>query len=156
MSQIWVVSGVELVRADAMVPWIRMLQSHAFGNFYDLMRDGTMHPAMGEYLDMVNNKKSNGAILPNENFAREVLQLFTIGLTELNPDGTSRVPAAATYGQDDVLELARVFTGWTYPDAVAGQPTKLNPARYDGPMRLWRRSTTRGRSGSWGPMCHRR
>lgn len=134
LSQIWVVSGVELVRADAMVPWIRMLQSHAFGNFYDLMRDGTMHPAMGEYLDMVNNKKSNGTILPNENFAREILQLFTIGLTELNPDGSAKTPPVPTYGQDDVLELARVFTGWTYPDAVAGQPTKLNPARYDGPM----------------------
>lgn len=134
LSQIWVVSGVELVRADAMVPWIRLLQSHAFGNFYDLMRDGTMHPAMGEYLDMVNNKKTNGTILPNENFAREVLQLFTIGLAELNPDGSAKTPAAATYSQDDVLELARVFTGWTYPDAVAGQPTRLNPARYDGPM----------------------
>ena len=134
LSQIWVVSGVELVRADAMVPWMRLLQSHAFGSFYDLMRDGTMHPAMGEYLDMVNNKKSNGTILPNENFAREILQLFTIGLAELNPDGSAKVPAVATYGQDDVLELARVFTGWTYPDAVAGQPTKLNPARYDGPM----------------------
>lgn len=138
LSQIWVVSGVELVRADAMVPWIRLLQSHAFGNFYDLMRDGTMHPAMGEYLDMVNNKKTNGTILPNENFAREILQLFTIGLTELNQDGSTKVNGLnqpiASYGQDDVLELARVFTGWTYPDGVAGQPTRLNSPRYDGPM----------------------
>ncbi len=138
LSQIWVVSGVELVRSDAMIPYIRLLQDRAFGNFYDLMRDVTLNPAMGEYLDMVNNKKTSGAIMPNENFAREVLQLFTIGLTELNPDGSARTNAMgqplATYGQDDVLELARVFTGWTYPDDVAGQPTKLNRARYDRPM----------------------
>jgi len=138
LSQIWVVSGVELVRADAMVPYIRLLNSHAFGNFYDFMRDATLHPAMGEYLDMVNNKKASGALLPNENFSREVLQLFTLGLTALNPDGSPQVNGLGqpvpTYGQEDILELARVFTGWTYPDAVAGQPTKLNKARYDGPM----------------------
>lgn len=138
LSQIWVVSGVELVRADAMVPYIRLLQRHAFGNFFDLMRNATLHPAMGEYLDMVNNKKASGSIMPNENFPREVIQLFTIGLTELNQDGTPRMNGLGqqipTYGQDDFLELAKVMTGWTYPDTVAGQPTKLNPPRYDRPM----------------------
>jgi uncharacterized protein (DUF1800 family) len=138
LSQIWVVSGVEIVRADAMVPYIRILQNRAFGNFYDLMKEATLHPAMGEYLDMVNNKKASGSIMPNENFPREVLQLFTIGLTELNPDGSTKVNGLGqpipTYEQADVLELARVFTGWTYPDTVAGQPTKLNPPRYDAAM----------------------
>jgi uncharacterized protein (DUF1800 family) len=76
--------------------------------------------------------------MPNENFAREILQLFTIGLVQLNPDGTPRLdpfgqPIPA-YSQEDVLELARVFTGWTYADFLAGQPTKLNPPRYDVPM----------------------
>jgi uncharacterized protein (DUF1800 family) len=138
LSQIWVVSGVEIVRADAMLPYIRLLQSRAFGNFYDLMRDATLNPAMGEYLDMVNNKKANGSSMPNENFPREVLQLFTIGLAELNQDGTQRLNAMGepvpTFGQDDVLELARVTTGWTYPDDRDGQPTQLNPPRFDRPM----------------------
>ncbi|MFN0104675.1 MAG: DUF1800 family protein, partial [Bryobacteraceae bacterium] len=138
LGQMWVVSGVELVRADAMVPYIRLLQERAFANYFDLMRDMTLNPAMGEYLDMVNNKKASGEIQPNENYARELLQLFTLGLTELNPDGTPKLDGAgqpiATYGQADVLELARVFTGWTYPDTTPGPPTGSNPPRYDRPM----------------------
>ncbi|MBL8236050.1 MAG: DUF1800 family protein [Bryobacterales bacterium] len=138
LSQIWVVSGVEIVRADGMIPYIRLLQDRAFGNFYDLMRDVTLNPAMGEYLDMVNNKKASGSYTPNENFAREVLQLFTIGLTELNADGSAKLNGLGqpipTYTQDDILELSRVFTGWTYPDTTAGQPTRLNQPRYDRAM----------------------
>lgn len=138
LSQIWVVSGVEVTNARAMLGYIRTLDNGAFGNFQDLMRAITLTPAMGEYLDMVQNKKEANGILPNENFARELAQLFTIGLVELNPDGSPRLNAQGqqipTYTNDDILELARVMTGWTYGDTVVGQPTKQNPARYDGPM----------------------
>jgi len=137
LSQIWVVSGVEVTRASALLPYIRTLDEGAFGNFYDLMRNITLTPAMGEYLDMVNNKKAANGIEPNENFAREVKQLFTIGLFELNPDGTPRLvngQQVPTYGQSDVLELSRIFTGWTYPDTRAGNPTAINPPFYVGPM----------------------
>lgn len=138
LSQIWVVSGVEVDCAEAFVPYYRILNNRAFGNFFDIVREVTLTPAMGEYLDMVNNKKATNGILPNENFPRELLQLFMIGLAELNPDGTARLNAMGqqipTFTQDDILELARVFTGWTYPDGVAGQPTRQNPPRYDGPM----------------------
>jgi len=138
LSQIWVVSGVEVTNARAMLGYIRTLDNGAFGNFQDLMRAITLTPAMGEYLDMVQNKKEANGILPNENFARELAQLFTIGLTELNPDGTPRTNAQGqpipTYTNDDILEISRVMTGWTYTDGIPGQPTRQNPARYDGPM----------------------
>jgi uncharacterized protein (DUF1800 family) len=139
LSQILVVSAVEIDRPDAFVPYIRILQEGAFGRFDQLLRQVTLNPAMGEYLDMVNNKKGDPAkgIMPNENFAREVLQLFTLGLAQLNPDGSTKNGPNGplpTYSQEEVLELSRVFTGWTYGDTRAGAPTDPNGERYDRPM----------------------
>lgn len=142
LHKIFVVSGVQVDCAEAFVPYYRLMTRHAFGNFYDLMKDVTLNAAMGEYLNMVNNKKGDPAkgIMPNENYARELLQLFTVGLVKLNTDGTAvtnfsgPVPA---YGQSEVLELARVFTGWTYGDNRATPPTGLNSAGYyDRPMEV--------------------
>jgi uncharacterized protein (DUF1800 family) len=89
---------------------------------------------MGEFLDMVNNKKANTTTgtMPNENYARELMQLFTIGLTDLNDDGSTT--GTPTYGQADILDMAKVLTGWTYGDTVAGDPTRINGEFYDGPM----------------------
>jgi uncharacterized protein (DUF1800 family) len=138
LSQIFVVSGVEVDCAEAFIPYYRILMNRAFGNFYDLMYDITKNVAMGEYLDMINNKKSANGQMPNENYARELMQLFTIGLYKLNPDGSQQLDSnrnpIPTYGQSEVLELSRVFTGWTYPDKIAGDPTRINPAYYVGPM----------------------
>ena len=96
-----------------------VLTAHAFGNFRQLLESLTLNAAMGFFLNTRGNLKENSrGRRPDENYAREVMQLFTIGLYELNPDGTPRLDAAGkpveTYGQDDVTNLARVFTGYNF------------------------------------------
>jgi len=94
------------------------LMKNAFGNFRQLLEDVTLHPAMGFYLNTRGNQKENTSTgrQPDENYAREVMQLFTIGLYQLNPDGTEKRDASGnpieTYSQSDVSNLARVFTGY--------------------------------------------
>jgi uncharacterized protein (DUF1800 family) len=101
-----------------MAGWWDVLARNAFGNFRTLLEEVTLNPAMGMYLNTKGNLKEDPATgrQPDENYAREIMQLFTIGLHELNPDGTVRRDAAGnpieTYGQDDVTNLARVFTGY--------------------------------------------
>jgi uncharacterized protein (DUF1800 family) len=95
-----------------------MLAAHAFGNFRTLLEQVTLSPAMGVYLNMAGSQKEDPATgrQPDENFARELMQLFTIGLTELSADGSPRLgrdgQPIETYRQDTVTQLARVFTGW--------------------------------------------
>jgi uncharacterized protein (DUF1800 family) len=119
LNQIWVVSNNKVGQPEFYVPYLRVLTGNAFGNYRKLMEDVTLNPAMGIYLDMVNNAKpdlANG-IHANENYAREFMQLFTIGPNLLNPDGTPQIQNGAfvpTYGQADIQALARAFTGWTY------------------------------------------
>ena len=98
------------------------LKDHAFGNFRDLLEAMTLNPTMGAWLNTRGNLVEDPAIgrVPDENYAREVMQLFTIGLVQLNPDGSVRRDATGaplpTYGQDDVTQLARIFTGWDWWD----------------------------------------
>ena len=95
-----------------------LLAANAFGSYRTLLEQVTLNPAMGSYLNTAGNQKEDAATgrQPDENYAREVMQLFTIGLYELNADGTLRLDAAGqpieTYTQDTVTNLARVFTGW--------------------------------------------
>ncbi len=122
LSQIWVISDQHAEidnRPLAAAQYYDMLASHASGNYRQLMEAVTTHPLMGHYLSMFQNRKPDPAngIRADENYAREIMQLFTIGLVELNPDGSvvtdgngNPVP---TYGQTDIENLARVFTGWT-------------------------------------------
>ena len=100
LSQLFVTSGTDINQAYAMQRYQQMLADLAFGNFKDVLTRVTLSPAMGNYLDMVNNQKPNAntGVEPNENYAREVLQLFSIGTIELQPDGT---PAAGRERQDD-------------------------------------------------------
>jgi len=96
-----------------------MLSGHAFGNFRDLLEDVTLHPIMGWYLSMIQNEKANGVTQPDENYAREVMQLFSIGLLELHPDGSLKLDPQTllpiqTYDNFLITELARVFTGWSF------------------------------------------
>jgi len=90
---------------------------NAFGNYYDVLREVTLHPAMGRYLSHIGNQKARPEInqYPDENYAREVQQLFSIGLWELNPDGTRQLDQFGqpipTYGNAQITEFARVFTG---------------------------------------------
>lgn len=139
LHKIFVVSASDVANAEAYLSYLRVLHKDAFGNFYDLMRDMTLNPAMGEYLDMVNNAKippgATGS--PNENYARELLQLFTIGLNELNLDGTPKLDAEgnpiATYGQREVMALARALTGWTYSPRPGQYRGSIQPY-YSAPM----------------------
>lgn len=143
LHKIWVVSGNDINNPFRIIPYLRVLQQGAFGNYRDLMRAVTLNPAMGEYLDMRNNAKGDPSrgILPNENYARELMQLFTIGTYELNPDGTRKTDGQgnpiAIYDQKTVAELARIFTGWTYPTMPGGTPQRRNPAYYEGEMSPW-------------------
>jgi len=141
LSQIFVTSINKLIWNDNMVLYQNMLLADAFTNYRQIMHDVTLSPAMGQYLDMANNAMANPATgaLANENFARELMQLFTIGTQMLNQDGTlqldpvSSLPVA-TYSQATIGEFARVYTGWTYAPA-AGQPVQWNAyISSNGPM----------------------
>ncbi|MCV0439091.1 MAG: DUF1800 domain-containing protein [Hydrogenophaga sp.] len=105
-------------RSHAYASWWDTLMRNAFGSYRQLLEDVTLHPAMGYFLNTKGNQKenSNGRV-PDENYAREVMQLFTIGVYKLNLDGTEQTSGGVpqeTYGQDDVTGLARVFTGYDF------------------------------------------
>ena len=122
LSQIMVVSEVGALRQMpyALADYYDVLTENAFGNFRDLLEEVTLHPAMGVYLSMLGNQKPDTErnISPDENYARELMQLFTIGLVELNGDGTVRTDAQGeeipTYDQNIIEGFAHVFTGWNY------------------------------------------
>jgi uncharacterized protein (DUF1800 family) len=122
LSQIMVVSQVGALQnlGFATADFYDMLVRNAFGNFRVLLEDVTLHPAMGVYLSMLGNQRAVAGtnLRPDENYARELMQLFTIGLVELNTDGTPRLDAASqpipTYDQNTIEGFARVFTGWKW------------------------------------------
>ncbi|MBI3231158.1 MAG: DUF1800 domain-containing protein [Burkholderiales bacterium] len=94
-----------------------MLGQHAFGNFRDLLDGVARHPMMGIYLSAMGNKKESDVSVPDENFARELMQLFTIGLYQLNPDGSPKLVNNApveTYTHDDIAGLSKALTGWSW------------------------------------------
>ncbi|MEI7443420.1 MAG: DUF1800 domain-containing protein [Burkholderiales bacterium] len=120
LSEYFVVSGISVEvswRSHAMAAWWDLLNRAVTGNFRQVLEEVTLNPAMGFYLNTKGNQKENASTgrAPDENYAREVMQLFTIGLAELNPDGTSKLVGGKpveTYTLDDVTNLARVFTGY--------------------------------------------
>ncbi len=143
LSQILVVSGNEVNMAYGMTEYQQLLYTNAFGNYRDVLYQVTLNPAMGRYLDMVNNHNpsASSGYAPNENYARELLQLFSVGTYKLNVDGTPQVGTdglpLATYDQDVVEGFAKVFTGWTYPTVPGATPNKYNPTNYIGEMLYW-------------------
>ncbi len=132
LSQIFVISGESDLGAfgEGLAGFYDKLLEGAFGNFRDILEDVTYHPTMGYYLSHLNNHKTTGNLRPDENYAREIMQLFTIGLYELNNDGTLVIQNGApvpTYDQDDVKEFAKVFTGlrgggWDHESNNTGIP----------------------------------
>ena len=126
LSQIFVISieNTQLLNwENGVTAYYDVLLDHAFGDFRSLLEKVTLQPSMGLYLSHLRNAKADpetGA-LPDENYAREVMQLFTIGLNELQPDGTlklnNRGLPIATYTNDTIQEMAKVFTGWTFASA---------------------------------------
>ena len=140
LSQLFVVSQVDVNLPYGMGDYQQMLRDNAFVNFRTLLEKVTLHPAMGRFLDMANNQKTTSTgISPNENYAREILQLFAVGVNLLNDDGTDRkgldgkpIPA---YTQEEIKGFARVFTGWTYPTRAGVTPTtRLNGQNLAGTM----------------------
>ena len=130
LSQIFVVSQANADvnnRPRGLAAYLDTLGAHAFGSFRSLLEAVSLHPIMGLYLSSLRNQKEDAASgrVPDENYAREVMQLFTIGLYQLNPDGTPKLDGSGnpvpTYGNADVQGLARVFTGWSWagPDTTA-------------------------------------
>lgn len=118
----------------SMAAYIDVLMDNGFGNFRTLLDQITTNAAMGAFLTFVNNRRADArtGALPDENFARELMQLFTIGLAELNMDGSPRLAGGApieTYTPDDISGLARVWTGWTLDSTDA-----TTPDRYRRPM----------------------
>ncbi len=146
LHKILVVSAADanINRTTAIVPYYRTLLNGAFGSYRDLVRSITLNAAMGRYLNMLNNRKqtfdASGAATsppPNENYSRELLQLFTWGTSQLNQDGS---PAGGvvtpTYTEADVKALARIFTGWTFGDGNPSVPptSPISSGDYTQPM----------------------
>jgi len=128
LSQIFVTSLEKIIWNTNMVSYQNTLLADAFGSYRQIMEDVTLSPAMGQYLDMGNNAMADPATgaVANENYARELMQLFTIGTVMLNPDGSVQVDSnnipIPTYSQFTVTEFARVYTGWTYAPAAGATP----------------------------------
>jgi uncharacterized protein (DUF1800 family) len=167
LSQIIVVSRNNNTLGDqacSIAGHIDILGRHAFGNFRDILKDVTLNPAMGLYLDMKQSSKADPVLnsVANENYARELLQLFSIGTVMLNQDGSVQFAngkAVDTYSEETVREFARALTGWTfanqdqtkpwrwlYPDVP--YPSDTNAAKactaWTAPMQPWTASYRSG------------
>jgi uncharacterized protein (DUF1800 family) len=140
LHKIWVVSAVEVNNSSGIVAYERILLNDAFGNYRTLMRDVTLNPAMGRYLNMLNNRsQAITGVLPNENYPRELMQLFTLGIPLLSPSGVPVLDSdnhqIPVYTEADVKELARILTGWTFGDGDPTTiPTKFGIETYKAPM----------------------
>jgi len=155
LSQILVVSAVDVRLPSWMRGYQQLLYRSAFGNFRQLLYDMTLNPAMGRFLNMLNNKcqtrtppevdvcRNGLSSKPNENYAREILQLFSTGTFLLRQDGTRQLDSNGapipTYDQHTVEEFGRVFTGWSLAPALAG-PADIGGTvpNYRDPLRVHR------------------
>lgn len=118
LGQIVVISLNKNIYPDEIVPYLQILSRHAFGNYRTLLGEISNSPQMGKYLDLANSNKPSPGAGANENYARELLQLFSIGLTKLNLDGSTQLNSQgqviAAYDQATVQQVALALTGWTY------------------------------------------
>lgn len=145
LSEIMVVSeqGALINFPYALSSYYDLLVNGAFENYRDLIEDVTLHPAMGVYLSMLGNEKPNPTlnIRPDENYARELMQLFSIGLVELNLDGSQQLDInnqpIPTYDQAVIEGFAHVFTGWHFAGAANFQSAFPNKANQVIPMQLY-------------------
>lgn len=144
LSQIFVISSQNdtlVTMPRGVASYYDMLAAHAFGNYRELLEAVTRHPMMGIYLSALRNQKTVGARVPDENYAREIMQLFTIGLKKLDPV-TGADTGLPTYTNDDIKGLAKVFTGWSWAGSDKSNNrflasfTDTNPAYVD-PNRDW-------------------
>jgi uncharacterized protein (DUF1800 family) len=150
LSEIFVISDQNTTingATDGAANYYDLLARGAFGNFRQLLEDVTLSPMMGIYLSSLRNGKgtfdAQGKVVTSadENYAREVMQLFTIGLRQLQPDGTLKLDSTgqpiATYDQTTISEMAKVFTGWAFASTLANPNFRSSTADYLTPMRLY-------------------
>ncbi len=145
LSEILVVSarGVLQTSQYGLADYHDVLARNAFGDFRDLLEKVTLHPVMGRYLSMLRNEKANPQLNfhPDENYAREIMQLFTIGVHELNIDGSLILDAEGkpipTYGQQDIEEFAKVYTGWDFANSAAWRDLWIGNGDTTHPMKAW-------------------
>ena len=147
LSQILVTSNRTNTLTRGTANYYDLLLEHAFDDYEQLLTNVTFHPIMGRYLSYLGNKKARPKknLFPDENYAREIMQLFSIGLWELNKDGTKRLDkygeAIPTYSNNDVVELARIFTGFT----LHGERSRMSTwEKYHVPMDIHRREHDTG------------
>lgn len=145
LSEIMVVSqlGALIDAPYSLASYYDELANNAFGNYRSMIEVVTLHPAMGVYLSMLGNQKPNPAlnIRPDENYARELMQLFSIGLVELNADGSTRLDGQLqpipTYDQSVIEGFAHVYTGWHYAGAPSFEFASRGYANQVVPMQLY-------------------
>ncbi len=139
LSEMFVVS-TQSISGQAIPQFHNALANDAFGNFRTIMQDVTLSPAMGGYLNVLDSAAPVAGQIANENYARENMQLFTMGLYQLNQDGSLQLDGSGnpipSYTQAQVQAFARAYTGWTYANSSGGSPTKFpnNTANYTYPM----------------------
>ncbi len=139
LSELFVISS-DTDDGRTIVFYHNTLAQDAFTNFYTVMHDVSVSPGMGAYLNMLNSAKAPTGQIANENYARELMQLFTIGLYELNQDGSLQLDSnnntIPTYTQAQVQAFAKAYTGWTYATSTGGVPTRYpnSTPNYTSPM----------------------
>jgi uncharacterized protein (DUF1800 family) len=138
LSEIMVIS-TNSDSANAVIPYQNVLANDAFANFSTVLKDVTLSTGMGAYLNMINSSKPANGQIANENYAREAMQLFSIGLVMLNPDGSPQLDSSGntipTYTEAQVQAFARAYTGWTFANAAGGPVTKFpNTINWGVPM----------------------
>jgi uncharacterized protein (DUF1800 family) len=146
LSEIFVVSDVSSLlteEPEALANYNDLLAADAFGNYRQLLQDVTLSPVMGNYLSMLRNTPANPAkgTSADENYAREIQQLFTVGLNQLNPDGSLALDATGlpipTYNQTEIVQTANVLTGWSYHSTLASPSFTGGAADWYNPMQLF-------------------
>ena len=132
LSQILVASDAKVKSTAGLATFQQIFLDNAFGNYRDILKAVTLSPYMGDYLDLADSNRT----APNENYARELMQLFSLGVSQLNADGTLRRDESGapipTYTSTDVREIARALTGWTYArigNAAANDSQRLDYSR---------------------------
>ena len=146
----WALSNIMVISQNsalvntpyALADYYDMLARDAFGNFRTLMQDVTLHVGMGLYLNMLGNRKPDTArfIRPDENYARELMQLFTVGLVQLNVDGSNQLvngQPVPTFDQSVVEGFANVYTGWSYAGATSFAAARGNLVNQVQPMQAY-------------------
>jgi uncharacterized protein (TIGR03437 family) len=137
LGELMVVSAVTDTTFQQMVAYQRTLGDSAFGTYRDALSAMTLNAAMGDYLNMVNNAKATATTSANENYARESMQLFTIGTVQLQPNGLAVLVNGSTlpeYDQATVAAMAKVMTGWTYGETPGYASLWTNMPYYFSPM----------------------